>query len=340
MNQFSLDRHPANPILRPNPENAWEAKVVLNPAAVRDREGKFLLYYRAAGNDTQHLIHIGLAESRDGVHFERTSEKPILSPQEGNFDAGCNEDPRIVEIDGVTYMTYAYRTYPPGQYWLRDADPIKDYGVSPHAPTSMVENTTSTGLAIIQDAVRVKRLGRITKSDVDDRDVVLFPEKIGGKYWRLSRPVKWSGEGYPCEKPAIWINSSDSIMDWDEDKTQLLMKGEEWWEEKKIGAGTPPIKTDKGWLMIYHGVDAQGIYRVGAFMTELDNPCKIIGRTKHFILQPETEYERSGIYSGCVFPTGVVPVGDELYIYYGAADQFCCLATCKLNELIEAVLKN
>lgn len=337
MSAFRLSRSPHNPILRPNPGNDWEAKVVLNPAAVYE-DGMFYLYYRAAGHDKNHLIHIGLATSPDGVNFTRTSNKPILSPQPGGFDGGCTEDPRIVTIDGVMYMTYAYRTYPPGQYWLRDADPVTDYGVSPNAPKALVENTTATGLAIVENKTGIKRLGRITRSDVDDRDVVLFPEKINGKYWRLSRPVEWSGEGYPCEKPSMWINSSDSLMDWDENKTQLLVKGEEWWEAKKIGAGTPPIKTDKGWLMIYHGVDKDGIYRVGALMTELDNPTKVIGRTKDFILQPETDYEQSGIYSGCVFPTGVVDVNGTLYIYYGAADQFCCLATCDRDELVAHVL--
>lgn len=337
MSVFSLRRSPYNPILRPNPDNDWEAKVVLNPAMVYE-DGTFYLYYRAAGHDKEHLIHIGLAVSTDGIHFNRVSNKPILSPQLGGFDGGCTEDPRIVTIDGVCYMTYAYRSYPPGQYWLRDANPVMDYGVSPNAPRAVRENTTATGLAIVENRTGIKRLGRITLSDVDDRDVVLFPDKIGGKYWRLSRPVKWSGEGYPCEKPAIWINSSESIMDWDENRTHLLIKSEQWWENKKIGAGAPPIRTEQGWLIIYHGVDDDGIYRVGALMTELERPDKVIGRTKDFILQPETDYEKSGIYSGCVFPTGVADVNGTLYIYYGAADQFCCLATCDREALAAHVL--
>ena len=337
MSAFKLTRSPHNPILRPNPANDWEERVVLNPAAVYE-DGVFYLYYRAAGNDKDHLIHIGLATSQDGVTFTRTSDKPILSPQEGGFDGGCTEDPRIVTIDGVTYMTYAYRTYPPGQYWIRSHEPVIDYGVSPNAPGALVENTTATGLAIVENKTGIKRLGRITLSNVDDRDVVLFPDKVNGLYWRLSRPVKWSGDGYPCEQPAIWINSSDNLMDWDESKTRMLIKGEEWWEAKKIGAGTPPVKTDRGWLMIYHGVDNDGVYRVGAFMTDLNDPTKIIGRTKDFIFQPETDYETSGIYNGCVFPTGVVDVDGILYIYYGAADQFCCLATCDRDALVSHVL--
>lgn len=340
MTDFKLERCPENPILKPNPNNFWEERAVLNPAVYYD-SGTFYLYYRAAGNDRDHLIHIGLATSSDGIHFKRASDAPVISPQQNGFDGGCIEDPRIVAIDGVRYLTYAYRTYPPGQYWIRQSDPVWDYGVSRNAPAALVENITSTGLAILDSETSVKRLGRITKSDVDDRDVVIFPEKIGGRFVRLSRPVRWSGEGYPCEKPAIWINFSDSILDWDETKTKMLFKGEQWWESKKIGAGAPPVRTDAGWLLIYHGVDiADGVYRVGAAILDIDDPTKVIARTKHFILQPETDYETSGIYNGCVFPTGTATVDGRLYIYYGSADQFCCLSTCKLSDLVDYVMND
>jgi len=337
MSRFQLQRCSANPILKPNPSNVWEEKVVLNPAAYYE-DGTFYLYYRAAGNDKEHKIYIGLATSKDGIHFERTSDNPVLSPQELGFDAGCVEDPRIVEIEGVRYMTYAYRPFPPGQYWIKHADPVEDYGVSPNAPRALVENITSTALAILDEKTGIKRLGRITLSDVDDRDVILFSEKIQGKYCRLSRPIEWAGKDYPCENPAIWINFSDSLMDWDENETKLLFQGQSWWESKKIGAGTPPIKTDKGWLLIYHGVDDEGIYRVGAAMLDLNDPTKVIARTEDYIFEPETDYEKSGVYNGCVFPTGTVVVDGELYVYYGCADQFCCLATCKLNELVDYVM--
>ncbi len=339
MEQFKLTRSSANPILRPNTDNDWEARVVLNPAACYE-DGVFYLLYRAAGNDKDHLIHIGLATSRDGIHFERVSDCPVLSPNVSDFDGGCIEDPRVVTIEGINYVTYAFRPYPPGQYWIKLADPVEDYGVAPNAPIHLVENITGTGLAITKDFRNFKRLGRITKPSVDDRDVYFFPEKINGKYCRLSRPMDWHGEGYPCEKPSVWINFSDDIMDWDEKNTKLLFKSEFWWEEKKIGGGAPPIKTEEGWLLLYHGVDQEGIYRVGAVLLDLENPEIVLARTENFIMEPETDYEKSGVYSGCVFPTGNLVVDGTLYVYYGAADQFCCLATCDLKQLVEYVLSD
>ena len=343
MRCFRLTKCAENPILRPNPLNAWEERAVLNPAVVyHPEDGVFSMYYRAAGNDWDHLIHIGLATSRDGVHFTRAQEQPVLSPQRQGFDGGCVEDPRITELEGVAYMTYAYRPYPPGQYWLRTTNPTEAYGVSPNAPKALVKNITSTALAILEGPTQIKRLGRITLSQVDDRDVMLFPEKIGGRYCRLSRPVAWSGEGYPNPQPAIWINFSSSLLDWDERRTALLMKAEQPWEQKKIGAGAPPIRTDAGWLLLYHGVDTvgKGIYRTGAVLLDGEDPTHVIARTPEPILEPEEDYELRGIYNGCVFPTAAVVKDGTLYVYYGCADQYCCLATCRLHDLTEYLLRH
>ena len=112
------------------------------------------------------------------------------------------------------------------------------------------------------------------------------------------------------------------------------MTSEEWCETKRIGGGTPPIKTDKGWFMLYHGVDDKGIYRVGAVLLDLNNPSKIIARTKNFLMEPDCDFELQGIYEGCVFPTGTVVKDGTLYIYYGCADQYIGLATCNFNEII------
>lgn len=342
MASFRLTKCAENPILSPNPSNAWEARAVLNPAvAYCPEDGEFAMYYRAAGNDWDHLIHIGLATSRDGIHFTRALAQPVLSPQRQGFDGGCVEDPRITRLDGVTYMTYAYRPYPPGQYWLRTTRPTEAYHVSPNAPDALKENITSTALAILEDKTHIKRLGRITLSHVDDRDVMLFPEKIGGRYCRLSRPVAWSGLGYSNPQPAIWINFSHSLLDWDERQAILLMQAEQPWEQKKIGAGTPPIRTDAGWLMLYHGVDTvgKGIYRTGAVLLDGNDPAKVIARTREPIMEPEEDYELHGIYHGCVFPTSAVVREDMLYVYYGCADQYCCLATCRIADLTDYLLR-
>ena len=339
---FKLTRCPDNPILKPEPRNPWVSKVVLNPAMLYE-DGVFYLYYRAAGHDDTHHIHIGLATSTDGVHFTRTSTDPLLTPHDGDFDGGCIEDPRISMIDDACYMTYAYRPYPPGRYWdktIRRPTPTEAYGLPAASPYSLTSNVTATALALVTDKTTIKKLGRITLSDVDDRDVVLFPGKVSDRFYRLSRPVRWSGDGYSNPQPAIWINDSASILDWDESRTRLLMMGEEPWEEKKIGASTPPILTQAGWLMLYHGVDMQGVYRVGAALLDAENPDRVIARTRTPILEPEMDYEKSGIYNGCVFPTGVAQVNDTLYVYYGSADQFCCLATGSIKALVNELLSS
>ena len=116
------------------------------------------------------------------------------------------------------------------------------------------------------------------------------------------------------------------------------MKAEFDWE-KKIGGSTPPLKTEEGWLLLYHGVDSEGIYRVGVALLDLDNPSKVIARSPNYIMEPEYDYELNGFYKGCVFPTGNVIVGDTLYVYYGSADKYCCVATCSVKELLDYVLK-
>lgn len=259
------------------------------------------------------------------------SDKPVLSPTPDNFDSGCIEDPRLIKLGDWYYLTYASRAYAPGQYWKDD---WKFLGDPPAAgPRFLQTNASLTNLAVSKDLWHWKKLGRITDSRFDDRDVILFPEQIGGKWVKLSRGMERCGKGYPNANPAIWISFSDDMMEWD--NYTLLMQGEQPWEDKKIGGSCPPIKTEKGWFFIYHGVaKADGAYRVGAVLLDKDNPTKIIARTKDFLMEPEFDYETQGFYNGCVFPTGNVVVGDTLYVYYGAADKNICVATCSFGELL------
>ncbi len=115
---MKLQRFEGNPILSPEPAHAWESLVATNPGAWYDpASGLVKLLYRAAGDDAEHRIHFGLAVSEDGYHFERTSDQPVFSPSEDGFDAGCVEDPRIVQLGDWLYITYAARPFPPGRYW-------------------------------------------------------------------------------------------------------------------------------------------------------------------------------------------------------------------------------
>ena len=211
----------------------------------------------------------------------------------------------------------------------------------PNAPKCLRENISNTALAVSRDMLHFKKVGRLTEPSLDDRDVILFPEKINGKYWMLHRPKDYvnANGNYGTDYPSIWIKSSDDLMMWNTE-SKLLMKGEEDWEVK-IGGNTPPIKTDDGWFLLYHGVDANFTYRVGAALLDLNDPTRVLYRTKDFILEPETYEETQGLYCwGVVFPTGAVVKDNILYVYYGASDQWVNLATCDFQELIDFVKSN
>ena len=333
---IKLNKSDKNPILSAQGDG-WEGLCVLNPAVIYDEvSGEFKMLYRAAGNDVKHHIYLGLAMSKDGINFERVSAEPVLSPDPSGADEGCVEDPRLVKMGGYYYLTYASRTFAPGQYWREDCG---YFGFKPEeGPTMLLNNNSVTHLAISTDLMNWKKLGRITDSRLDDRDVYIFPEKVGGKYVRLSRPMEWCGKGFKNAKPAIWIAYSDDLMEWGEPK--LLMQGKEWWEDAKIGGSTPPVKCKYGWLLLYHGVATKdGGYRVGAVILDEKNPSKVLARTKDFIMEPEFPFETDGYYNGCVFPTGIAVKDGTMYVYYGAADKYVCVATAPFEDFCEKVYK-
>ncbi|KAA1243694.1 glycosidase [Aquimarina sp. RZ0] len=330
-----LKKYKNNPVLKPNPENDWENLVVCNPG-VWYENGVFSMLYRAAGNDKEHYIRFGLATSTDGVNFTRVSDEPVFYPSSDGPDMGGVEDARIVKFDDEFYITYAYRPFPPGQYWKFDHDVVLLPKSGENTPLVYKNNIANSGLAISKDLRNFKRLGRITTSNLDDRDVILFPEKIHNKFVMLHRPKEWIGEEYGVDNPAIWIRFSEDLMVWEE-KSVLLLRGINGTWEEKIGGSTPPLKTKDGWLVIYHGVEngGQGYYRVGAALLDLEDPTKVIGRLKDWIMEPEHDYEIEGYYNGCVFPTGNTIIDDTLYVYYGAADKYIGLATCDINVLLK-----
>jgi predicted GH43/DUF377 family glycosyl hydrolase len=335
-----LYKHPNNPILKPHDSNYWENLVVCNPG-VWYENGKFTMLYRAAGDDEEHYIRMGTAVSNDGINFERISDDPTFGPSTDGPDQGGVEDPRIVKFGDEFYVTYAYRPHYPGQYWKFGHDEILLPESGPDSPAVIKDNIANSGLAVTKDFKNWRRLGRITETNLDDRDVILFPEKINGKYAMLHRPKQWIGDDYGTDKPAIWIRFSDDLMVWNEPSTMIIAGRDGTWEEK-VGGSTPPLKTDEGWLIIYHGVEAGGLghYRVGVALLDLEDPTKVIARAEDFIMEPEHDYEIEGFYKGCVFPTGNVIVDDTLYVYYGGADKYVGLATCKLKDILEFVKKS
>ena len=336
---MKLQKSEKNPLISPSKTNPWENLAVCNPGAWYE-DGIFYLLYRAAGDDPEHIIRFGLAISEDGINFKRVSDEPAFGPSCDGPDMGGVEDPRIVKFGKEYYVTYAYRPYPPGQYWTFPHDVVRLPDAGDDAPKVYRENVANTGLALTKDFKTWRRLGRMTQPSLDDRDVILFPEKINGRYYMLHRPKEWVGPKYGCNYPSIWITSSEDLMMWDK-TSQLLIEGIEGTWEEKVGGSTPPLKTEEGWLVLYHGVESggQGFYRVGVALLDLEDPTKVKSRLKDWIMEPEYDYETKGIYNGCVFPTGNVIVGDKLYVYYGAADKYVGLATCSVRDLLETLKK-
>jgi predicted GH43/DUF377 family glycosyl hydrolase len=198
----------------------------------------------------------------------------------------------------------------------------------------------STALAKTDNFSHYKRLGIITIPGSEDKDVVLFTKFREGasSYMMLHRPSTWVGPEYNTEKPSIWIAEGDSITNFK--KHSPLVKPEQSWEALKIGVGVPPIRTEKGWLVIYHGVSTEHVYSAGAFLLDIKEPHKILGRTKAPLLAPEEDYETKGDVNNVVFPTGACILDNKLFVYYGAADKVCCVATIELQEILDYLLSD
>jgi len=175
--------------------------------------------------------------------------------------------------------------------------------------------------------------------DHDDKDCALFPERIGGEFAAAHRI-----------EPNIELAFFDRIKKLDRApkdpysknylkriQANVIMKPERKWEEKKVGIGPPPIRTDAGWLVIYHGVDSNTVYRAGAALLDLENPCRVIARTSEPILEPEEDYERIGVVPNVVFPEGAIVMNDELRVFYGGADRVCCVASVPMKLLMESL---
>jgi len=247
------------------------------------------------GMGVDDISRIGYAVSLDDLNFFRF-DKPVFTPKLIVEPRGC-EDPRIVKFNNKFYITY----------------------------TAYSENGVRIGLACTENFIHWKRL-EINWANVNNKNAVLFSEKTEGKYVLFHRPTAGEPMG-------IWIAYSDDLINWYGHREVMSPTG--GWEGKKIGAGAPPIKTEKGWLLIYHGVDEDGVYRLGAAMFDLLNPGKLLHRHQEPILEPEEDYEIHGEIPRVVFACGACEVGDKYYIYYGAADRVVCVATVDKEEMLK-----
>ena len=286
-----LKRFLQNPILKPKKENVWESKLVFNPAAVY-HNGLVHLLYRAVGDDN--ISRIGYGISDNGFEFFRV-DKPVFIPRGILESKGC-EDPRLVYLDNRFYMTY----------------------------TSYSHKGPKVSLASTNNFFQWERYG-VVLPDMDDKDAVLFPEKIKGKYVMFHRPM--------TPPRSIWIAYSEDLINWNDSK-MVMAPVQGRWDGVGIGSASPPIKTEKGWLLIYHGVDEDAVYRLGIALFDLKDPSSLISRYSEPIFGPEEDYELHGEVKEIVFATGICEIEETYYIYYGAADKVICGATVEKEALL------
>lgn len=301
---MQLMRSTANPIMLPDPASDWETYNVFNPAVIH-YNGLFHMHYRAQGLDW--VSRIGYAVSSDGIHWNRM-RKPVLEPKDETDSRGI-EDPRVTEIEGRFYM--AYTAY--GSAYLGKGEPTHlGGGVLPMIARS-------------DNLIDWERLGPLVTGE-DNKDHVLFPRRINGKYIAFHRRA-----------PQVWLAESPDLLHWPLNSMRPIFapRPENGWDSFRVGAGGVPIETEHGWLIIYHAYDPSHTYRLGACLLDLENPSVVIHRPKEFILEPRELWEIRGDVPNVVFSCANPVVNGRVYVYYGGADHMIGLATSDLGELLD-----
>lgn len=305
---MKLQRHPTNPILLPDLTSDWECYNVFNPGVIY-HNGLLHMFYRAQGLDW--VSRIGYAVSADGLQWNRLRH-PVLEPLDATDSRGV-EDPRLVEIDGVFYMTYTAF----GREFQGEGEPTHTGGgILPMIARS-------------RNLVTWERLGPIVRGE-DNKDHVLLPRKIGGRYAILHR--RW---------PYVWLAYSDDLVTWHERDMAPIYGPREnnWWDCKSVGSNGVPIETAHGWLVLNHAYDQDHIYRLGVMLLDLDDPSQVTHRPQEPIFEPEELWELRGDVPNVVFSCANPVVNGTVHVYYGGGDHVIGLATCKLDDLIDFVLQ-
>jgi predicted GH43/DUF377 family glycosyl hydrolase len=309
---LKLQRVQENPIIQPAKERPWESKATFNPAAIY-LGGKVHIIYRAMSDDNTSMF--GYATSQDGIHIDYRSPEPIYSPRErfeqklvpgGN--SGC-EDPRLTRIGTRLYMFYT-------AYNGRELPRVAVTSIS---VTNFLNQKWNWSKPVV-----------ITPPEIDNKDAFLFPQVLDGKYicvHRFGNGIDYDFNNSLNFKGNVWL-----------DEHRWIERRKGWWDSEKVGAAGPPVKTREGWVMLYHGVSEDKVYRVGAVLLDLKNPVKVLARLVYPILEPEAQYEMEGQVPKVVFPCGNVILKNMLYVYYGGGDSVVGVATVNLEELL-SVLK-
>ncbi len=299
LEQEMLRRYEGNPLITAA-DIPFTCNTVFNGSAVK-LDDTYLLLLRVEGQHGYSLFALG--RSANGYDFEM-ERFPVMAPcTEGPMqkyeDAGI-EDPRVTVIEGTVYVVYT--------------------AFSGHGPVM--------ALATTEDFLSFERLGII--SEPGNKDGILFPRRINGRYARFDRPIG-------NDVGRIWLSFSEDLMHWG-DSQALLSPRPGYWDSYRLGGSTVPIETEQGWLQIYHGVKMTSggpIYRAGVLLLDLEDPTRVIGRSPIPVLSPRADYERVGDINNVVFPSAsVVEPDGEVKVYYGAADTCICVATSTLEALI------
>jgi predicted GH43/DUF377 family glycosyl hydrolase len=304
-NERVVRRHAGNPILTKK-DIPYPVETVHNAGVVK-RDGRYVMLFRSHLRNGRSVI--GLAESDDGFQFSVRPE-PFMIPADeepfATYEEFGVEDARICALDGHYLITYSA---------------YSRHGVR-------------VALARTNDFKRVERVALITQADC--RNLVVFPSKFDGRYARLDRPHSeispWS----------IWISFSPDLIHWGASK--VVFKPHAYhWDEMKIGPGATPIRTERGWLNIFHGVyqTMSGVvYRLGVALHDLDDPSRLLGVADDWILQPDDPWELTGYVPNVVFTCGAVAEDDgSIKIYWGGADSVMCVGTARVDDLVAMCLE-
>jgi predicted GH43/DUF377 family glycosyl hydrolase len=251
------------------------------------------------------ISHLRLLSSTDGIHFREEPAYPGLFGQ-GSLERYGLEDCRVTRIGEIFYLTF----------------------------TAVSDSGVGVGLKTTTDWQHFENSGMILPPH--NKDCAIFEERINGLYYALHRPSSVDiGGNY------IWLASSPDGIHWG-DHQCIIKTRKDGWDSARVGAGASPIKTDKGWLEIYHGANLQHQYCLGAFLLDSNDPSKVIARTEDPIMIPSAMYELSGFFGNVVFTNGhiVKPDGDTITIYYGASDEFVCGADFSMKEIFSLLKYN
>jgi len=247
------------------------------------------------------ISHLRLVCSDDGIHFYEPDDFPTKIFGNSELEAFGIEDCRVTKIDGTYYLTY----------------------------TQVSESGVGVGLMSTRDWRTIDRKGMIIAPH--NKDCALFEEKINGKYFCLHRP-----SGVDLGGNFIWIANSPNMTHWGEHHC-ILHTREGMWDCARVGAGAAPIKTDEGWLEIYHGANFDNRYCLGALLLDLNDPTKVLGRSHDPIFEPVADYEKTGFFGNVVFTNGHLVNGDEITMYYGASDEVICGAKLSIENILSSL---